>query len=82
MQKFSTDNVGQTNLPLIRQLRLFKNDDDLICCGGRINNAPVVVDTELLPQKHSFTKLIVRDVHERNQHSGVNATVTAIRQKY
>ena len=35
-----------------------------------------------MPAKHSFTTLIVHAIHQVQLHAGVNATLTAIRQKY
>ena len=71
--------------PLVRQLRLYLDTEGIICCGGRIHNAPVSQSTKfpyLLPKKHQLTKLIVRDTHEKHFHSGANSTVTYIRQRY
>ena len=51
-----------SRLPLVRQLRLFIDKGGLICCGGRIHNAPVselVKFPYLLPAKHPFTRIIV-----------------------
>jgi len=72
-------------LPLVRQLRLYLNKEGIICCGGRIHNAPVSHSAKfpfLLPRKHKFTELIVRDAHEKHFHTGTNSTVTYIRQRY
>ena len=71
--------------PLVRQLRLYLDKEGIICCGGRIHNAPVSQSTKfpyLLPKKHKLTKLIVRYTHEKHFHSGANSTVTYIRQRY
>ncbi|CAG2206374.1 unnamed protein product [Mytilus edulis] len=70
---------------LVRQLRLYLNNKDAICCGGRIHNAPVCENTKfpyLLPRSHPFTKLVVLDIHKYMKHSGVLSTVTQIRQTY
>ncbi|XP_052268588.1 uncharacterized protein LOC127869969 [Dreissena polymorpha] len=72
-------------ITLVKQLRLFIDSDDIIRCCGRINKAPLSEMTKfpiLLPKKHHITRLIVRDAHITHLHSGVNATVTHIRQKY
>ena len=77
--------AGISRQPLVKQLRLFFDSDKIIRCGGRINNAPVSVMTKfpiLLPKKHHLTRLIVQDAHRLHLHSGINATVTHIRQKY
>ncbi|CAG2213730.1 unnamed protein product [Mytilus edulis] len=63
---------------LVRQLRLYLNNKDAICCGGRIHNAPVCENTKfpyLLPRSHPFTKLVVLDIHKYMKHSGVLSTV-------
>ncbi|XP_053402669.1 uncharacterized protein LOC128557991 [Mercenaria mercenaria] len=71
--------------PIIRQLRLFLDDYGLIRCNGRIHNASLADVTKflyLLPKKHPLTRLIVTDAHENQLHSGINSTVTQLRQKY
>ena len=72
-------------LPLIRQLHLYLNKDDIICCRGRVHNAPISSQAKfpiLLPQRHRLTELIIRDVHQKHFHCGTNSTVTYIRQRY
>ena len=74
-----------SRLPLIRHLRLYLDKDGIICYSGRIHNTPVSQSTKflyLLPRKHSLTELVVRDTHEKHFHTGVNSTVTYIRQNY
>lgn len=72
-------------LPLVRQLRLFIDNQGALRCGGRIHNAPTSELTKfpyLLPTKHPFTKLVIYDIHQRLLHAGTNSTVTALRQAY
>ena len=81
----NSNTTAKCRLPLIRQLKLFLNDRQLICCGRRIHNARIDDEAKfpcLLPKKHPVTSLIVYHVHKICLHSGVNATVTALRQKY
>ena len=71
--------------PLVRQLRLFLDNDQLIRCGGRIHNAPTTELAKfpvLLPANSSFTALIVMNTHTNLHHGGVSITVTALRQVY
>ncbi|XP_071123186.1 uncharacterized protein [Mytilus edulis] len=71
--------------PRIRQLGLFIDDDGLVRCNGRIHNAPISENTKfpyLIPANYPLTKLIVMDAHERSLHSGLNATLTYVRQSY
>ena len=76
---------SQSRLPLVRQLRLFLDSDGLLRCGGRIHNA-ILDDSAkfpfLLPPRHPLSKLIIHDVHVKQLHCGVNATVTALRQTF
>ena len=70
---------------LVRQLRLFLNRDRLIRYGGRIHNAPlsdIARFPYLLPQKHTFTKLLNYSLHKSLFHEGVNSTLIALRQQY
>lgn len=62
--------------PLVRQLRLFLEDMKLICCGGRIHNAPTSDLSKfpyLLQSKHPITKMIVVDTHKRLHHGGCSS---------
>ena len=78
---------SQTRLPVVRQLRLFLDDEGFFRCGGRMHNADLSEVTRfpfLLPQKHPLTALIVHDTHMKQLFFGVNATctVTALRQTF
>ena len=71
--------------PLVRQLRLFLDRNNLLCCGGHIHNAPLselAKSPYLLPPHHPFTVLIIKNAHSAQLHSGVNPTLTALRQIY
>ena len=76
---------SRTRLLLVRQLRLFLDSDGFLRCGGKIHNAPMDDSAKfpyLLPPSHPLTKLIIQDTHVKQLHSGVNATVTALRQTF
>ena len=76
---------GSKQLPLIRQLRLFLDENGFIRCGGRIHNAPLSQLAKfpyLLPPRHPFIALIIYSTHARLFHTGVNCTLTAVRQVY
>ena len=60
-----------------RQFDLFRDDDNVWRCRGRIQNANVSFSTKhpvLLPRTHFLTTLFVRRAHERVMHGGVKAT--------
>ncbi len=72
-------------MALVRQLHLYLDKNGLIRCGGRIHNAPVDELTKfpyLLTPKHPFTNLVIEYTHRNQLHTGVNSTVTALRQKF
>ncbi|XP_062606697.1 uncharacterized protein LOC134268454 [Saccostrea cucullata] len=76
---------GKSKHCLSKQLKLYLTNEDLIRCGGRIHNAPISKTAKhpiLLATKDPLTTLIVLDAHRRNLHSGVNSTVTLLRQNY
>ena len=71
--------------PLVRQLRIFLDSNNLLCCGGRIHNASLSELARfpyLLPSRHPLTVLIIKNAHSVQLHSGVNLTLTALRQTY
>ena len=67
---------SQSRLPLVRQLRLFFDSNGLPRCGRRIHNAPLD-DSAKFPFLLPLSKLIIHDVHIRQQHS---FWITSIRQ--
>jgi len=70
---------------LVRQLRLFLDAEGHLRCGRCIYNAPLSEATKfpyLLPSKHPLSSLIVMDIYATLCHSGIGATLTALRQSY
>jgi len=69
----------------VRQLKLFLDGTNLLRCGGRIHNAPLSELAKfplLLPSRHHFTTLVIQNAHAKQLHSGINATLTVLRQSY
>jgi len=53
--------------------------------GGELHHAPLEYSQKhpiVLPNKHHFTKLIIRDVHYRNLHAGPQAVLATLRNDY
>jgi hypothetical protein len=70
---------------LIRQLRLYLDENELIRLNGRLHNGPIDIDTKfpyLLPNKHPLTDLLIRNTHAETFHYGMKATVACLRQRY
>ena len=67
------------------QFCLFTYDNRIWRCGGRLQKTDLPFTTEhpiLLPQKHTFTTLVVCDTHLRVDDNGVKETLTEMRRKY
>ena len=76
--------TARTNVR-VKQLSLFFDDDQIIRCDGRISNSTLPDDAKrpmLLPPKHQFTKLIIRECHELVHHDGIRETLNCVRGKY
>ena len=68
----------------VTQFGLFL-DEGLIKCKGRLNNAPLPVNSRnpiLLPAKHEFTRLLIKQSHESVKHNGIRDTLTTLRERY
>lgn len=68
-----------------KEFNLFRDDQGLWRCGGRLTNADIPYTTKhpvLLPRKHHLTILIVQDAHHRVGHDGVKETLTETRRKF
>ena len=71
--------------PLVKQFQLLINEDEILCCEGRILHSTVSEAAKrpmLLPSKHHLTNLVVRERHESVHHDGVRETLNSIRERY
>ena len=69
----------------MKQLKLYKDEEDLIRCEGRIHNAPLEDSAKfplLIPAKDRLTNLIVSDAHVTHLHAGLSNTIMLLRQTY
>ena len=69
----------------ITQFGLFLDDEGVIKCKGRINNAPLPALTKnpiLLPAKHAFVNLLVKHTHNCVKHNGIKDTLTTLRERF
>ena len=76
--------TARTNVR-VKQLSLFFDDDQIIRCDVRTSNSTLPDDAKrpmLLPPKHQFTKLIIRECHELVHHDGIRETLNCVRGKY
>ncbi|XP_017796388.1 PREDICTED: uncharacterized protein LOC108577709 [Habropoda laboriosa] len=66
-------------------LNPFIDENGIIRVGSRLKHAVLRYDQKypiVLPHKHHVTELIIRQVHLRQFHSGTQATLYTVRQKY
>ena len=72
------------NLVYHNQFILFL-DNGIVRCRGRVNQADLPVNAKnpvLLPEKHTFSRLVIEDKHELVHHNGIRETLAATRQDY
>ena len=70
---------------LDKQLGLFQDDNRVLRCQGRLENADLPYTTRhlaVLSRSHHVTSLIIRHCHESVFHNGFNATPTEVRTEY
>ena len=68
-----------------KQLGMFIDDDHIIRCEGRISESSAPEPAKqpiLLPPKHPFTELIVRESHEIVHHNGIRETLNCIHGRF
>ena len=66
-------------------LNPFLDERGIIRVGGRLKNASIDYSQKhpmLLPRSHHVTELIIRHEHVKNYHSGIQATLSFLRQKF
>ena len=71
--------------PNVRNLGLYIDNDGLLRCKGRLHNAPVLEEAKrpmVLPSKHYFTELVIRQVHQDVKHSGISHTLSMLRERF
>ena len=70
---------------LQRQLGVYLDDDGLLHCKGRLDQAGICESARrpiLLPKNERFTQLLIEKIHKQSLHSGVSQTLSQIRYKY
>ena len=68
-----------------KRLNLFRDEQGVWHCGGRLGNTDVPFDTKfpiLIPKSHYLSTLIMNQAHERVLHDGPKETLTKERAKY
>ena len=69
----------------MKQFNLYLDEDKIIRYKGQINNADTTEESKnpvLLPSRHRYTELLIRERHDHVHHSGVRETLNAIRETH
>ena len=91
----SLSGIGNNTLGAASRNNLKKNssiykldpvlESGLLRVGGRLEHAPIENDAKhpiILPKRHHVTKLIIEYFHHASAHSGIEYTLSLIRQRY
>jgi len=81
----STRNSGSSAPLYVSQFGLFLDEQCILKCKGRLNNASLDLGSKnpiLLPSRHRFVELLIEDAHNRVKHNGIRDTLTTIRERY
>ncbi|KRY58771.1 hypothetical protein T03_7489 [Trichinella britovi] len=90
IRQIQVDAYGQTDLGNARMKELkefcpYVDEKGVLRVGGRLRRANLPAETKhpmLLPHGDDVVKMIIRHVHHRQLHAGVNQTLAASRQRY
>ena len=69
----------------VTQFGLYFDENGVVRCKGRINNAPLPENARnpiLLPSKHEFVRLIIQQSHCLVKHNGIKDTLTNLRERF
>lgn len=69
----------------ILSLSPFLDEQGILRVGGRLRNSSLAYSSKhqiLLPANHFLTQLIIRNIHEKNLHSGAQATLAFVRHEF
>ena len=70
---------------LKHNLGVFEDEQGILRCGGRLENAPLPFETKhpiLLSRESEFTRLLISNAHEIVKHNGVRETLSQLRTQY
>ena len=81
----SKSKVGSRPPNYVSQFNLFLDDDEILRCRSRINNASISDASKrpiLMPRDHNYTNLIILESHEAVFHNGLRETLNHVRTQY
>ncbi|XP_039306760.1 uncharacterized protein LOC113004056 [Solenopsis invicta] len=78
-------NGASTNKSKFANLNPFIDEYGLIRVGGRLQKSDLTFAQKhpiLLPSRHSLTDRIIREIHEKHYHTGIQTTLYILRQRF
>ena len=83
---FISSGKDKSTMPVyVKQFGLFLDDDHILRCNGRLNNASLNLGSKnpiLLSSKSRFVELLIHETHDKIKHSGIPDTLTTIRERF
>ena len=83
--EFLQRNVQKSPPQYVTQFGLYTDGSRVIRCKGRLDNSSLGLGSRhpiLLPSKHRFFELLIREVHEQVKHNGIRDTLTTVRERF
>ena len=77
--------VSEKSNNLQRQLGVYMDDNGILRCKGRIDEARISEGARrhvLLPKSVRFTHLLIEKIHKESMHSGVSQCLSSVRYKF
>ena len=80
------ETIGDEHRKLLwKQLNLKRDENNLLICTGRLENAPLPYESKapfLINRHHKLAELIVTDVHVKLKHISIKQTLTEVRRRF
>ncbi|CAB4005907.1 Hypothetical predicted protein, partial [Paramuricea clavata] len=83
--EFPQRNVQKSPPQYVTQFGLYTGESHVIRCKGRLDNSSLGLGSRhpiLLPSKHRFVELLIREVNEQVKHNGIRDTLTTARERF
>jgi len=78
-------NKTSVNKSTLANLNPFLDEYGLVRVGGRLQNSQLSFSQKhpvILPNRHPLTDRIIREIHEKHHHTGIQATLYILRQRF
>ena len=84
--KKKQESIDNKHIELLwKQLNVTRNENDLLICTGRLENAPLPFESKtpyLINRHHKLAELIVIDIHIKLKHISIKQILTEVRRQF